>query len=129
VPGNEAEAQGSSGNALLRAILEMREAVTRHVEEFRSLLLTREGPAEVVETAVAPPPPAFLEAEPPTPAPAPVKPPAPVVSVTVDEIPAAGRPEDARQRLEALARLLDKRARQSSSSSTPSAAADRPGEP
>ena len=128
MPADQPEVQARPGNALLWAIFEMREAMTRHIEEYRSLLLSREGSGEFVETTVATSSPSSLtRAEPPAAAPGPLKSPPPVV--TVGALPATGRPDDPRQRLDALARLLDKRARQSSTPSPAGEGADRPGDP
>jgi hypothetical protein len=97
--------------------MEAREAVSRQIEEFRTLLMSRDAAVEVEEAPAAAPgpltvtvsePPAVVEPE-PRPRRAPTQP-----EPRATTAPAPARSEDARQRLDALARLLDKRARQSS---------------
>jgi hypothetical protein len=118
----------------------MREAVLRLIDDQKSRLLSREAETEVADPPPAPrlspqepvgPAPLSAEAEGDSrpkrattaPGPAPREAPAVVVS-TAPAMPATGtdagtadptpgvRPEDARQRLDALARLLDKRLKQ-----------------
>jgi hypothetical protein len=133
VPAYEQKTQTGSGNALLWAIMEAREAISGQIEEFRTLLMSRDAAVEVEAAPPAAPglvtvavsePPAVVEPRPRR-APSPPEPRATTAPVEGlaggppspgDEppAPAPARSEDARQRLDALARLLDKRARQSS---------------
>jgi hypothetical protein len=131
VPVDEREGPAGSDQPLMWAIFEMREVVTRQIEEFKATLASREVPVEAPEpvTLVAAEPiaaPAEAELRPRRTAGRPVvREPAPDAPAATEEPPPA-RPEDARQRLDALARLLDKRVRQSHGTGGDTVA--RPGE-
>ena len=134
MPSYEQETNDRSGHALLRAIREARQAVSQQIEECRAMLAACDAAGEGDEPSLVSPGPGVESgAEPPgvvDPEPRPRRIPARHAAVTSaeealasppapgdDPPPAAvapARSDDARQRRDAHARLLDKRARQSS---------------
>lgn len=103
MPANDREIAAGPSSTLVGAILEAREALCREFDGFRHLLRQREAPpvpaptAEVVEAPGPAPRRSMVATSGPAPAPHVAEPPQ--------------TPADARQRLDALARLLDQRAR------------------
>jgi hypothetical protein len=129
--GNQTGFPSGSVPPLLRAILELREVVNRLIDEQESRLLALEAesepnvapnPGPSPEPSPVPDPPDLAEeaavaeprprrAGPPAPKPAPATPvQAPAAVHPAPDDPTSGvRPEDARRRLDALARRLDER--------------------
>jgi hypothetical protein len=124
--GTEKVGEIGSTSPLLGAIADLREQICRLFEEQKALLQNREAEATpappsapVARVMTSPPQPVAVVAEPESPSPPRAPSPRPVeVPPPAEAVPTApadagsgpgGRSEDPRQRLDALAKLLDKR--------------------